>query len=111
MYRDRKKPIIVAACVTFVAIWVAMIAPWSSDGRLDTLMTPELEAEIERLREEAGDDINKQIANGQAITNLINSTQADPSLHDGLQGDGPRLGWATMGFAGAALATKLPLTN
>ena len=102
-----KWPIIIAACVTFLAIWVAMIAPWSSDGRLDTLMTPELEAEIERLREEAGDDINKQIANGQAITNLINSTQADPSLHDGLQGDGPRLGWATMGFAGAALASTL----
>jgi len=35
-------------------------------------LPPEIEAEIERLRVEAGDDINKQIANAQSIQNLIN---------------------------------------
>ena len=101
---DVKWPLIVGAAVAFIAMFASLIAPWQSDARLDSLITPEIEAEIERLREEAGDDIGKQIANGQAITNLINSAQSDPVLVNGIETDGPRLGWPTAAFAAAAVA-------
>ncbi len=100
---DVKWPLIVGAAVALIAMFASLIAPWQSDARLDSLLTPEIEAEIQRLRDEAGDDIGKQIANGQAITNLINSAQADPVLVNGIEDEGPRLGWPTVAFAAAAV--------
>ncbi len=100
---DVKWPLIAGAAIAFIAMFASLIAPWQSDARLDSLLTPEIEAEIQRLRDEAGDDMGKQIANGQAITNLINSAQADPVLVNGIESGGPRLGWPTAFFAGAGV--------
>lgn len=100
---DVKWPLIAGAIVGLLAVWASMVAPWVVDERLDSLMTPEITAEIERLEVEAGNDINKQLAAAQAITNLINSLQNQEAVtYDGFDGDGPALGWPTMAFAIAA---------
>lgn len=97
---DVKWSLIAGAIFGVLAVWASMVAPWVVDERLDSLMTPEITAEIERLEVEAGDDINKQLAAAQAITNLINSLQTqDAVTYDGFDSDGPALGWPTMVFA------------
>ncbi len=87
---------------------------WYFDERVQAIqrtsedVPPDIEAEIERLREEAGDDINKQIANAQAIQNLMNSVQSgDRVIYSGVDADGPGLGWISMAFAGLAVVASL----
>jgi glycine betaine/proline transport system permease protein len=86
---------------------------WLFDQRIEAIerssgeVPADIQAEIDRLREEAGDDINKQIANAQAITNLINSVQTgDKIVHSGVNGEGPALGWLAMIMAALAVAVS-----
>ena len=86
---------------------------WLFDERISAIerssgdVPPDIQAEIDRLREEAGDDINKQIANAQAITNLINSVQSgDKIVHSGVNGEGPQLGWLAIIMGALALAVS-----
>ncbi|MEM7091897.1 MAG: ABC transporter permease subunit [Actinomycetota bacterium] len=101
---------VVGAVFGIALLFVGCYAAWMIDERLDSLITPEIEAQITALEEEAGDDINKQIANAQEITNIINLARAGDAPHffgflDGAddpdslrKGNGPRLGWPTFGF-------------
>lgn len=63
---------IIGVIFGLILLFVGSYAVWMVDLRTDSLITPEMQAEIDRLSEEAGDDINKQISNGQKITNMIN---------------------------------------
>ncbi|MCP3936326.1 MAG: ABC transporter permease subunit [Actinomycetia bacterium] len=72
---------------------------WYYDGRIESLITPEVQAEFDRLEEEAGDDITKQLAAGQAIVNKTNSLQSGGgTVHSGVADDGPGLAWLSMGL-------------
>lgn len=64
-----------------------------------------IEAEIDRLTEEAGDDINKQIAAAQEIQNLVNETQepAGPLRTGGLHVDGPHTAFTVLAASGLAV--------
>ncbi len=86
---------------------------WYFDERIETIqrasddVPADIAAEIERLREEAGDDINKQIANAQAIQNLINSTQSSSKIiESGVSEDGPGLGWLAIALAALGLGAS-----
>ncbi len=87
---------------------------WYFDERVETIqrasddVPPDIAAEIERLREEAGDDMNKQIANAQAIQNLINSVQSSSKIiESGVSEDGPGLGWPSIIIAALAIGASL----
>lgn len=70
---------------------------WYFDGRVESLVTPEIQAEFDRIEEEAGDDVNKQLAAGQEITNRMNSLQAGGGLvYTGVDSDGPGLGYLSI---------------
>ena len=70
---------------------------WYFDGRIDSLITPEIQAEFDAIEEEAGDDIGKQLAAGQDITNRINSLQAGGGVvYTGVDEDGPGLGYLSI---------------
>ncbi|MEM9656525.1 MAG: ABC transporter permease subunit, partial [Actinomycetota bacterium] len=98
----------IGAVAAVAIIGVGTYSAWLIDERLDSLITPEMQAEIDRLQAEAADDINKQIANGQEITNMINLAQAqDAPVRSALDGDGPRLGWPLLGFGLIALIGAL----
>lgn len=81
---------------------------WFYDGRLESLETPEFLAEIQALEDEAGDDINKQLAAAQEISNMYNSlrSQATP-IFNGFDSDGPRLGPIAAAFAALAVLFSL----
>jgi len=82
---------------------------WFFDARLESLETPEFLAEIAQIEADAGDDINKQLAAAQRITNMYNSLQTgDVVVHSGVNDDGPGLGWPSMAIAGLALLAALP---
>ena len=87
---------------------------WYFDERVQAIqrtsadVPPDIEAEIQRLKDEAGDDINKQIANAQAIQNLMNSVQTgDKVIYSGVDPAGPGLGWISMIIAGLAVVASL----
>ncbi len=101
-------PMLVGVVVAGLIIGVGTYSAWIIDERLDSLITPEMQAEIDRLQAEAADDINKQIANGQEITNMINLAQAqDAPVTSALDSDGPRLGWPVLGFGLIAMVGAL----
>jgi len=82
---------------------------WFFDARLESLETPEFLAEIDEIRAEAGDDINKQLAAAQKITNMYNSLQTgDVVVHNGVNDDGPGLGWPSIAISVLALLAALP---
>lgn len=77
---------------------------WYFDGRVESLVTPEIQAEFDRIEEEAGDDINKQLAAGQEITNKLNSLQAGGGVvQTGVAEDGPGLGYLSITLAFIAI--------
>lgn len=91
---------------------------WYFDERVEAIqresadVPADIAAEIERLREEAGDDINLQIANAQAIQNLMNSVQSgDKIIHSGVTSDGPGLGWISMALAALAVVASIPASG
>ena len=85
---------------------------WIYDSRLTSLETPEFIAEIERLETDAGDDITKQLAAAQTISNMYNSLiTGQRVVYTGVQDDGPQLGWVVTGIALIATATSLMSTG
>lgn len=78
------------AAVALVVI--GSFSGWSFDERADVILTPEIKAEIERLKEEAGDDVALQAANAQKISNLANGARQDDVILDGWNDRGAELG-------------------
>ncbi len=79
--------------------WVVDFDPPQQSLSLD------IEAEIDRLTAEAGDDINKQIAAAQAIQDLINGQQIPdaPLRTGGLHIDGPHTAFTVLVASGLAV--------
>ncbi len=92
-----------AVVIAFVVI--GGFSGWSFDERADVIITPEIQEEIERLKEEAGDDPALQAANAQRISNLANGARQEDVILDGFNGDGAGLGWPSIiaGLAGMLL--------
>ena len=81
---------------------------WIYDARLTSLETPEFLAEIAQLEEDAGDDISKQLAAAQTISNMYNSLITGQRIvYTGVQSDGPGLGWLVTGIGVIAGLTAL----
>lgn len=98
-----------------VVVLVALIAVaagfsgWSFDQRAETVITPELEAEIEALEAEAEGDPAKEAAVASEIAALINRAQRlDKIVLDGFSGSGAGLGWPTLLIAAVGLLAALP---
>ena len=88
---------------------VSMFSAWSFDERQDLVITPELEAEMEEIRE-AVDAGEIQSAVGAAqITALRNqATREDALVLDGKTSAGAGLGVLTLGLVGLGVLMLLP---
>jgi glycine betaine/proline transport system permease protein len=81
---------------------------WYFDGRIDSLITPEIQAEFDAIEIEAGDDIGKQLAAGQEITNKINSLQTGGGVvYTGVDEDGPGLGYLSIVLSFTAILVAI----
>lgn len=72
---------------------VAGLSPWFVDARAQSVITPELQAEIDALEKEAREDITKAGQNAISIATLVAEAQRkNPIAADGFEQTGPGLG-------------------
>ncbi len=88
---------------------IAGLSSWSIDRRVEAVITPELQAEIDRLEQEARQDPSKASQNAIQIAGLSSEAQRkNPIRYDGFTASGTRLGYLTLGLGVAALLLTLP---
>ena len=91
-----------------VAVLVAgMLGGWSFDGRQDVVITPELQAEMDALRQKAADNPADAGPIAAELSSLMASAQASGDIvTDGRSEEGPGLGiWTVLAGVVAAAAT------
>lgn len=95
--------------IAALTLVLGAFSAWSFDTRTDVVITPEIQAQIDELKQEAADHpedaavIANQIAN---LTNQARATAAVPT--DGVSQEGAQLGIWTMVLGFLALLTTLP---
>ena len=87
---------------------VAGLSSWLVDTRAGSVITPELQAELDRLEQEAREDPSKASANATQISALAAEAQRkNPIRTDAFAEAGPRLGHLTMWLGVVALLLNL----
>jgi hypothetical protein len=82
---------------------------WSFDGRTDVVITPELQEQIDTLREQASDDPTQASVVANEIASLIAGAQATSAVvTSGVSDEGARLGIWTMVLGALAMVTTIP---
>lgn len=88
---------------------VAGLSSWLVDERAELIITPEVQAELDRLKQEAQEDPSKAAENATQIAALSAKAQEkNPVRTDGFAEAGPRLGHLTLWLGVAALLLTLP---
>ena len=100
---------IVISAVIVGLLVVAGLSSWAVDSRAESVITPELQAEIDRLEQEARQDATKAGQNAITISSLVAEAQRkNPSAFDGFSDDGPALGSLALWLGVAGLLFSLP---
>lgn len=95
--------------VAIVLLVIQLISGWSFDRRADTVMTPELEARIQQVRDDAAAGIILPNIAAQEIQNLTNSAiQGELIVVDGISDDGSRLGWVVLVIGALGFLILIP---
>ena len=88
---------------------VAGLSSWTVDERAELIITPEIQAELDRLKQEAQDDPSKAAENATQIAALsARAQEKNPVRTDGFAEAGSGLGWLTMWLGVAAFLLTLP---
>ncbi|MEL6983639.1 MAG: hypothetical protein AAFO29_14525, partial [Actinomycetota bacterium] len=101
---------IVIGCIGLILALISMFSSWIVDARGDTIITPELQAQIDEIRQQAADgEIDSASASSEILVLRATAETADKIVIDGKSGDGPQLGlwsliFAGLGAAGAAVS-------
>ncbi|RZV47730.1 MAG: hypothetical protein EX269_04230 [Acidimicrobiales bacterium] len=100
---------IFGTAVGLILVLGGMFASWSVDERTDVLITPEIQAEIDTLRQQAIDEPALAAQNAQIISNIVNSARkTDKIILYGWVEDGAKLGIVVTAMAVVALAVAIP---
>ena len=95
--------------VATVTLVVALVSGWSWDERQDVIITPEIQAQIDELEQQAGTATDEERA---AIAAEMLSLQAqakqETRVTDGLSSEGARLGLWALVFGVLAVLTGVP---
>ena len=84
---------IAIALVIVGLLAVAGLSPWFVDARAQSVITPELQAEIDELEQEAREDATKAGQNAITIaTKVAEAQRKNPIAADGFTNEGPGLG-------------------
>jgi len=100
---------VIVAGIGIVLIVAGSFSGWSFDGRTDVVVSPELQAEIDRIQQAARDNPAEAGPLSAELAALMAQGAAQGVVvTDGISDNGPRLGlWSLIGGL-AALAATLP---
>lgn len=99
---------LVGASVAVLIIVAGTFSAWSFDGRADVVITPELQAQIDELEEQARLNPQDAAVIANDIANLINQAQqSDAVVIDGFSDQGARLGIWTLVLGVLGLGTTV----
>ncbi len=95
--------------VAFLLVVIALFSGWSFDRRADTVLTPELQAELDEVRRQVDEGELAAAIGAQNIQNIQNRAQASELIIiDGISEDGSRLGWLSLALSAVGLGLLLP---
>ncbi|PIE32271.1 MAG: hypothetical protein CSA55_03615 [Ilumatobacter coccineus] len=95
--------------VAVILAVIALVSAWSFDQRQDVVFSPELEAEIQEIKDQVEAGEVAEAVGAQQITTLRNqATVAERIILDGATSQGARLGWWTLLASGAGLVALIP---
>ena len=99
---------IVGAATTVALVVIAGFSGWTFDERAESVITPELAAEIEELRRQAEEDPASATEATLKMTALINEAQrTEKIITDGFNNQGPRFGYLALIVAAVGTAFSL----
>lgn len=99
---------LIGAFIGLLVVVLAAFAGWAFDERTDVVISPELQAEIEELREQASDDPTQQSVIANQIASLIAGAQATSTpITNGVEATGPQLGLSSMFAAVLAMLASI----
>jgi hypothetical protein len=102
---------LIGVAVSVLIVVVGSIAVWAYDGRTDVVLSPEDEARIAELEQEARESTDPTDATVIAndIANIRNQAQLRGAIETGgTDPEGPQLGIWTIVLSGVALLTTVP---
>lgn len=100
---------LVGVGVAFLFLIVGAFAAWSDDARADVIITPEVQAEIDDLKQQAIERPEDVGAISADLSRLMSQAQAESAIViDGVSDDGAQLGIWTMLLGVVAAGTTLP---
>ncbi len=100
----------IVMAVLIVGLLVAAgLSPWFVDARAQSVITPELQAELDELEREARADTTKAGQNAITIATLVAEAQRkNPTATNGFSAAGPGLGQLTLWMGVVGLLFSLP---
>jgi glycine betaine/proline transport system permease protein len=100
---------LIGVVVSVVIVVIGSLAVWSYDARTDVVLTPEDEAQIEALKQQAEEHPEDATVIANDIANIRNQAQLRGAVEtSGVDSTGAQLGIWSMILAGIALLTTLP---
>ncbi len=102
-------PIVIGLIGVTLAL-ISMFSSWIFDARGQTIISPELQAQIDEIRDQAAaGEIDSASASAEILVLRATAETADKIVIDGKSSDGPRLGlwtllFAAVGAVGAAVS-------
>ncbi|MGD2101784.1 MAG: ABC transporter permease subunit, partial [Acidimicrobiia bacterium] len=100
---------VIGVTVSVLIVVIGSLAVWSKDARTDVVLTPEDQAAIEELEQEARENPADAAVIANDIANIRNAAQLRGAVNvSGVASDGAQLGVTSMILAFVALLTTLP---
>ena len=100
---------VIGAVIAGLVILAGTVSGWTFDARAESVITPELQAELDELEREA--ELNPAVAlqNASIIQNRINEARrTERIINDSWTDGGVGLGWLVLAIAGLALVLTVP---
>lgn len=100
---------IIGAGIALAVVVVGTLSGWTFDGRAESVITPELQEEIDALEAEAETNPAKALENANIIQNRINEARrTEVVVNDAWTSRGVGLGWLLVTLAVVAVVLTLP---
>ncbi len=100
---------VIGVVIAMLTLVIGAFSSWTFDTRTDVVITPELQQQIDDLKDQAAANPQDAAVIANQIANLTNQARAGSAIPlDGITDEGAQLGIWTMALGVVALLTTLP---